>query len=114
MPAQMALVFTIWSHDRGDTDWVVAHEVGDRGKSAKVMTGAARGIAVGDLASAQGHRGSTAVGARCHVGRRGSGVGSGSCCKEGMCIGLGTGLVHVLWHPWNGEWTPYLNCSYLL
>ena len=50
----MVLVFVIWSHDRGDTDWVVAHEVGDRGKSAKVMTGAARGIAIGDLASAQG------------------------------------------------------------
>ena len=30
---------------------------------------ATRGIAVGDLASAQGHQGSAAVGARCHTAR---------------------------------------------
>jgi hypothetical protein len=38
VPARTALAFAAWSHDRGDTDWVIAHGAGESEKGARFPT----------------------------------------------------------------------------
>ncbi len=72
MLAQMVLVLTTWSCNKGDADWVVAHRVGDRGRGARVTTNRFEGVFVRALTSAQRHQGSKGMGVRHNMGRRGS------------------------------------------
>jgi hypothetical protein len=76
------------SHDGSNTNQVVAHGVGDRGKGGARVTIGTVGGSVRDLASTQRHQGSRGVGVRHHMEIRGSGGVNGSI-GEGSFAGAG-------------------------